>query len=53
MHLAYAGSPGWASIKRFQIIPRFPRIGTAAFRSHHSSSISSSESFNSVWKWGF
>ena len=48
MHLAYRGSLGSASIKRFRITPRFPRIGTAVFRSRRFSSNSSNESSSSV-----
>ena len=48
MHLAYRGSPGWASTRKFRITQRFPRIGTVVFRSRLTFLNSSSESSSSV-----
>jgi hypothetical protein len=48
-----AGSPGWASIRRFRTTPRSARTGTDGFSDRSCSSSCLSRSCGSVWKWGW
>src|SRR5204862_4089875 len=46
-----AGSPVWASIRRFRITPRFQKTGMDGFRNRSCSRNSSNRSCGSVSKW--
>jgi transposase len=50
MHLAWAGLPGWGSIRRFRTTPRSRRIGMEDFRSRNCSSNYFKRSWRIVWK---